>query len=49
MLARWLDDGPPTVFWISGFYFTHAFLTGAMQNFARRHQVLLSVGRFLRP
>jgi len=35
----WVDKGKPTLFWLSGIYFTQAFTTGASQNFSRKYQL----------
>jgi dynein heavy chain len=40
-MEDWLSKGEPNSFWLSGLFFPQGFLTGALQNHARKTQIAI--------
>jgi dynein heavy chain len=45
-MQEWLVEGPPTSFWLPGFFFPQGFMTGVLQNHSRKYKIPIDTLQF---
>jgi dynein heavy chain len=46
MFDSWCKEGAPNSFWMPGFFFPQGFMTGVLQNFARKYKIAIDTLKF---
>ena len=44
-MGKWLLEGPPVTFWLSGFFFPQGFMTAVKQTYSRDHKIAIDTLR----